>query len=280
MRLLVTNVQSFCLHDGPGIRTTVFLKGCSLHCPWCCNPENITCIPQFYFKRASCIANGGNCMYGECLFANMGAPIKEALERLTEKDVGRCKSGALGVYGKWYEAQELYQEIISDLPFWEAGGGVTFSGGEPLLQFDALKPLLVWLKEKGVDLCAETALYVPTSTVKEIGRYFDRVYVDVKLLDAQRCRTVLGGDLHLYEKNLECLAGQKIPVCLRHPCIAGYTDDFSTEEKIRALREKYPTWEYQVLSEHHLGSEKAVSIGYGCEGEKGEVYDGIKTKTI
>lgn len=263
MRLLVTNIQRFCLHDGPGIRTTVFLKGCTLHCPWCCNPENIAAQPQYYFQAKKCIAQSGRCPYGACPFAGSGSSVKEALAQLTQQQQQQCKSGALGIYGRGYTAQELYAELMKDAPFWGREGGVTFSGGEPLMQMEALESVLAALKQNGVDLCAETALYVPLEAVKAAVRYFDQLYVDVKLLDAERVRSVLGGDLELYLRNLDILAASGRTVCLRHPQIKGYTDDAETENAIGKLLKKYPAFEYQILEEHHLGDEKYISLGFG-----------------
>lgn len=281
MKLLVTNIQRFCLHDGPGIRTTVFFKGCSLHCPWCCNPENISFQPQFYFQRKKCIAQNGRCPYGDCPFAD-GGSVREDLALLTQKQQQQCKSGAIGIYGQWYTAEELYNELMKDAPFWGKEGGVTFSGGEPLLQIEALESVLAALKQKGVDLCAETALYVPPSAVKTAVKYFDELYVDVKLLDADGVRNVLGGDLDVYLYNLDILAASGQPVCLRHPQIKGYTDDPATLTAIQALRQKHPQFQYQILAEHHLGNDKYASLGmvsnHIIDATEGEKMDDI-TKT-
>ncbi len=264
MRLLVTNIQRFSLHDGPGIRTTVFLKGCTLHCPWCCNPENIIPQKQFFFRKEKCIAKDGFCKYGDCPFA-FGRKVGESLSRLTEQNLLQCRSGALGEYGKWYEAVELKKKLISDKRFWGDTGGVTFSGGEPLCQMDALEEVLVALKKDGVNLCAETALFVSTETVEKAVCLFDEFYVDVKLLDDKRVRKILGGDLALYLKNLDIICHSGRHVYLRHPQIKGYTDDLETERAIQKLLIKYPEFQYQVLEEHHLGDEKYKTLGFCCD---------------
>ena len=260
MRLLVTNIQRFSLHDGPGIRTTVFLKGCTLHCPWCCNPENIAPFKQYYYRKKNCITKDGKCAYGACPFAKT-ADVKTALSQVTEQIQRQCKSGAIGEYGKWYEPEELVREVMRDAPFWGESGGVTFSGGEPLMQMDALEPALAMLKSRGVDLCAETALYVPAGAAAKATACFDELFVDVKLLDKERARSVLGGDLELYLNNLHTVLQSGIPVCLRHPQIKGYTDDPETAREIGQLLAKYPQCKYQVLEEHYLGEEKLASLG-------------------
>ena len=264
MKLLVTNIQQFCLHDGPGIRTTVFLKGCSLHCPWCCNPENISPKQQYFYKKEKCIASNGRCPYGECPFSERDGEVREKLADITEKEHIACKSGAIGVYGKWYTPENLFNELIKDEIFWGKDGGVTFSGGEPFLQMEALEPLLILLKEKHINICAETSLYVSTNVVKRVVKYFDELYVDVKLLDKKRVRNVLGGNLDIYLKNLDIIFQSKVEVCLRHPQIKEHTDNFETKWEIQKLLTKYPKCNYQVLEEHYLGNEKYYTLGINC----------------
>ena len=191
--VLVTNIQRFSLHDGPGIRTTVFLKGCSLHCPWCSNPENLHPYPEEYVK-----------------------------------------DGGKGIYGKYLSCDEIYREIIKDRIFYkqpdesiELGthrGGVTFSGGEPLLQFDVLEPLLQRLKNENIHICVETSLFVPEDKLLIALRYVDMFYVDVKILDEATCFEILGGSLNQYKKNSEILFLSGKTVVFRVPVIGGFTD--------------------------------------------------------
>lgn len=199
-------------------------------------------------------------MYGECPFVN-GGDIKAILSRLTEKQFLQCKSGAIGRYGKWYDPRELVVELMNDEDFWGNNGGVTFSGGEPLLQMDALEEVLVRLRNAGINLCAETSLYVPGDAVKKAVRYFDELFVDVKLLDMERVESILGGNMELYVNNLDIVMKSGIMVCLRHPQIKGYTDDPATEHAVYELKRKYPQCEYQSLKEHHLGDEKCRTLG-------------------
>lgn len=260
MKLLVTNIQRFCLHDGPGIRTTVFLKGCNLRCPWCCNPENISPRPQFYYQEKKCVAARGRCPYGECTLADRDVNT-EKLRELTAADMARCRAGAIGIYGRRYSGGELFEELMKDAPFWGEEGGVTFSGGESLLQWDALKTLLALLKDAGIHLCVETALFVPHEIVLSALPLIDHWIVDVKLLDEKRVRDILGGDLELYLLNLDTVSKSGKAVWLRHPQIKGFTDDPDTEKLIQRLLEKYPSFPYLVLEEHHLGDEKYNTLG-------------------
>ncbi len=154
--ILITNIQRFSLYDGPGIRTTVFLKGCSLRCPWCSNPENLVDKVQNY-----------------------------------------TKDGVNGIYGKYCSCDELYFELMKDRQFYDSKprgqqqtwdclnkipGGVTFSGGECLLQMKQLKPLMEKLYAESVHMAVETSLFVACSDLKTAIQYIDLFYVDVKLL--------------------------------------------------------------------------------------------------
>ena len=141
MTVRITNIQHFSLHDGPGIRTTVFLKGCNLTCPWCCNPENINYEIEYY--------------------------IEDGIEKEFGYDIS---------------LEDLEKEILKDQVYYENDGGVTFSGGEPLLQIKLLEPLLKSLKEKEINICFETALSVPLENLKLAIEYADELFIDVKFI--------------------------------------------------------------------------------------------------
>lgn len=228
-RILVTNIQRFSLHDGPGIRTTVFLKGCSLRCPWCANPENLEPYPENYVK-----------------------------------------DGREGVYGRYMTCDDLFDEIIKDKIFYGekersgalAGtpGGVTFSGGEPLLQAGTLEPLLKRLKETGLHLCVETALFIPGEWLDLAVRYMDLFYVDVKILNSARCKAVLNGDLRQYEGNVERLFRAKRTVVFRVPVIGGYTDSVENQKEIIAFSQRFKPVKVELIKEHNLGQSKYLSL--------------------
>lgn len=261
MKLLITNIQRFCVHDGPGIRTTIFLKGCNLHCPWCSNPENIHKEKQFFYNQDKCIGVEKNCAYGKCRFSDH-VVTKQKLEHLTKEEISICKSGALGVYGIEKDINTLYNELLEDEIFWKIQGGVTFSGGEPLLQIKPLEKLLVLLKEKGIDIAIETALFVSENNIQRIMPYVDHWLVDIKLMDKNDCLKVIGGNIDIYLKNLDyliCEGGRDI--WLRHPDIEGYTDGGDNLKKIESLRNNYHCLKYQVIPGHYLGEKKYLSLG-------------------
>jgi len=235
--ILVTNIQRFSLHDGPGIRTTVFLKGCSLRCPWCCNPENIVPQKQRYKK-----------------------------------------DGVDGVYGTWYNTDTLYREIIKDRAFYggqnqefcitsdmqlgDLPGGVTFSGGEALLQIKKLENLLQLLKKEHIHMAIETCLFAQQIQLRTALEYIDLFYVDIKILDNILCKTILNGDLTEYLSNLDILLKSGKPVVFRIPVIGGYTDDLENRHRIIDLlkQTKGNILKVELIKEHNLGHKKYTSL--------------------
>lgn len=231
--ILLTNIQRFSLHDGPGIRTTVFLKGCAVRCPWCANPENLNYKIEQYNK---------------------------------EGQITSC--------GRFWTVDALYQEVIKDKAFYEGDwgaqdiermpGGVTFSGGEALLQVEALEPLMKKLKAEKVHMVAETCLFVPTSYLQLAMRYIDFFYVDMKIMDGDKCKALIGGDLDLYHRNLSELLTANLPVVIRIPIIGGFTDGNDNCKKIieilSAIRDKIR--KIELIKEHSLGLKKYQALGY------------------
>lgn len=217
----ITNIQRFCLHDGPGIRTTVFLKGCSLHCPWCCNPENISYDLQ---------------------------PWHDA-------------DGMSGVYGYDITLEDLLTEINKDKVFYIDGGGVTLSGGEPLLQIEKCVPLLKELKDSGISVGMETALFVEQSAVMAALEYVDWWYVDMKLLVPETCRDVLGGDAEVYKNNLKVVVGKAKNCCIRIPCITGITDDPKNVRGIIKAIQENDIQSIELIEGHNLSERKYLTLG-------------------
>lgn len=231
-RILLTNIQRFSLHDGPGIRTTFFLKGCSVCCPWCCNPEDIRHEIQIYKK-----------------------------------------DGTYGKYGRWCSAAELYHEAIQDRSFYnqcedEGCGGITFSGGECMLQMDALEPMLQQLKHENIHMVAETSLFCSSRNLLIAVSYINLFYVDIKILDREKCRKVIGGEIDIYKQNLKILMESGKPIIFRIPVISGYTDDEGNRKSIVHLIKAYSKdyrniKKIEILKEHDLGLSKYSSLQQG-----------------
>ena len=220
MGMVVTNIQRMCFHDGPGIRTTVFMKGCGIHCPWCANPENISFQIQTYRER-------GN----------------HSGERFRK-------------YGREYETEELIHILEKDRLFWGEDGGVTFSGGEPLLHVRPLLPVWSRLKEMGIHLAAETSLFVPITDLETALKFIDFFYVDIKLLDPEMCAQVLGGNSEQYLKNVDLLAESGKEFCFRIPCSEEYVLQPRNLKRVYGFLHRYPKAPVEIFSIHNLGESK------------------------
>lgn len=256
MSVLLSNIQRFCVHDGAGIRTTVFLKGCSIKCPWCSNPESLLATYDYYVDKTKCIREQNTCKVNPCC----NYLVKEGIN---ERDFEKCVVNAVGVYGKAFDTNDILTEVMKDRAFYGATGGVTFSGGEVLLHMDYLEPLLNMLIDKEISLCVETSLFVPLNNVKKALRYFDNFIIDVKILNPVMCQTVINGNLETYMRNLDYLfkrvAGDKIT--LRMPLVKGIT---YTTENIMAFSEllhRYMPGSCEIFSVHNLGKSKYESLG-------------------
>lgn len=218
-KVLVSNIQRFCVNDGPGIRTTLFLKGCNLHCPWCCNPENISFEPQ--------------------------------IMKMNDKNI---------ICGKWMSVDEIYDELAKDFLFYE-GGGVTFSGGEPLLQIELLVPLLKRLKDNDIHICVETALFIPKEILEIATKYVDLFIVDVKILDDRKCSDVIGGNINCFFSNIDLLTRNCVERIYRIPIIEGYTfTEENMEDLLRFIDINKPL-KVEILQGHNLAKLKYRALG-------------------
>ena len=167
-KIRVTAIQRLCVNDGPGVRTVVFLKGCYLECPWCCNPESIHFDSDSFFDKGLCKFPAENAICRNCELHG-GDSLK-----------GHCPINSFEKTYTDYDVDELYNLLMRDKNLYQDGGGVTFSGGEPLLQAFALKPLLQLLKDHDVHIAFETTLYAPVENYKVTRDYVDYWIVDLK----------------------------------------------------------------------------------------------------
>ncbi|MBD3187522.1 glycyl-radical enzyme activating protein [Candidatus Bathyarchaeota archaeon] len=185
---LVTNIQRFSIHDGPGIRTLVFFKGCPLNCAWCQNPEAISFQPQLGYRITKCI---------QCKSCSEACP-EEAIKRTPERyKINKCKvsqgchacvdacpSGALEIAGIHYSVDELLEVVLADKTFYDnSGGGVTCSGGEPTAQWSFVRPFLNACRDAGIATCIETCGYFPAIILPEIVSTCDDILMDLKFID-------------------------------------------------------------------------------------------------
>ncbi len=231
----VFNLQRCSVHDGPGIRTTVFLKGCPLRCAWCHNPEGIDSETGMMISDDLCL-NCDGCR-AVCPIQSRGAaPAGVPWDRNACTSCGSCveacPSGARELAGADFEVPELADILQRDRPFFEAsGGGVTFSGGEPMAQPGFLAAALQECRVRGLHTAVDTCGFAPRNTVVEIAELTDLVLFDLKHMDAAVHREYTGVDNRLILENLGQLSRSEIEVWIRIPLIPGFNDD---NENIRA----------------------------------------------
>lgn len=212
MSVRITNIQHFCLHDGPGIRTTVFLKGCNLKCPWCANPE--------------------------CISFEL------------EKDFGQDIS-----------LDDLERELLKDKPYYSLNeGGVTFSGGEPLLQIKELEPLLASLNNQNIHICFETALFIRKNILELAIPYVNEFIVDVKILTPDECKGILGGNVDIYLENLEFLFSQNKKVTFRIPVCKPVLKEDNIRLILDLISAHKPN-NVEIFKIHNLAREKYAKLG-------------------
>ena len=221
--LNVANIQHFSVGDGPGIRTTVFLKGCCLHCPWCHNPETISPQPQVLFFE---------------------------------------KAGRRVAYGEWMAVETVLERVLPDAEFYAAsGGGVTVSGGEPLLQAPAVAELCRRLQQQGIHTLLDTAGCVPWEAFAAVLPYTDCFFYDWKTSDPRLCAEQIGGELDRIAANLQRLLQTGKDVHVRLPLIPGFNDSPEDCERTADILQGFGVKRVDILPFHRLGSSKYEAMG-------------------
>lgn len=266
----IFNIQRFSIHDGPGIRTTVFFSGCSLRCFWCHNPEGLNLKPQIQFTSGRCT------LCGACVAAcPAGAQqIDEAAGvRVYQRSrcsacgtcLETCFAGALELAGAELSVAQVLQEILPDRAFYlDSGGGVTLSGGDPLLQRSFTAALLAELRAAGIHTALETAANCSWEVLANLLPLTDLVMMDIKHLDPAQHRAATGVSNERILANAEKLLQQRQPLILRTPVIPGFND---TPAEIAAIARFIatnsaaapPRWE--LLPFHQLATDKYQSLG-------------------
>lgn len=223
----VVNISRGSLHDGKGVRTVVYLKGCNMHCKWCHNPEGISSKPQLLFVENKCI----HC--GKCIKTCPGQHILQDLQHIYIQDgciaCGRCAQNcpvnALELCGKDKTAQEVLKEILKDKQYYDtSSGGVTFSGGECLLHFDFMKEIVQLCKGAGISVTVESAMNIPWKNVEPLLPYVDSFYVDIKHMDSEVHKKYAGCDNSLILENIQRLASVYNSILIRIPLIPNVND--------------------------------------------------------
>ncbi len=262
---LIFNIQRFCVHDGPGIRTTVFLKGCPLNCLWCHNPESKENRIQIAYRALQCVGCG-SCVSVCPTHSHRLSADGHVFDRRDCLCCGACAgvcSGALEVVGRETTVSAVLLEVLRDRLFYKnSGGGVTLSGGEPMAQYPFALALLKGAKAKGLCTCMETCGYAPSEQFEKIARYVDLFLYDYKETDAVKHKRFTGAEPELILNNLGLLDRLGKDIVLRVPMIPGFNDRpdhfegiAETANRLKNIRE------IQVMPYHSLGSEKCESLG-------------------
>jgi pyruvate formate lyase activating enzyme len=267
----VFNVQRYTLHDGPGIRTLVFLNGCPLRCAWCCNPESQQLRPQLALNADKCIGTGecGRCLQvcapGAITSAAGGrVSIERARCDLCFRCIPECPSEALHAFGMPRTVDEVLAAVEADgIFFGRSGGGLTLSGGEPLVQGDFAVSLLRAARNRKIDTAIETCGHVDWRVLSEAARWTNTVIFDVKSTDAGKHAQFTGVDNALILANLRRLlaTSPRPAVVVRTPLIPGFNDSVEEIAAIIDFLTEVQAARYEVLPYHRLGTPKYEYLG-------------------
>ena len=243
MKGMISGIKRMEIHDGDGLRTTVFFKGCPLKCIWCHNPESISFEKQVAFFKSKC------------------ASCKTCLGEANEKTAESCPVGAIEVFGKEYEAEELAEILSADGAFFKnSGGGVTLSGGECLAQPDFAVALARALCDKGISVYVDTCGFVRREILEMIIPYTDKFLYDVKAIDPSVHKKCTGKDNALILDNLRFLCKKGCAVEIRYPLVKGYNDR-ECESIAKVLSELRGITKIKVLQYHDFSASRYEALG-------------------
>lgn len=258
----IFDIKKFAIHDGPGIRTTVFLKGCPLKCFWCHNPEGINSDHELIYQKKRCLKDCNDCIsvcpHNALSPINNFITINEKKCTISGKCANICPTEALRVIGKKISVDEFIKEIEKDRVFFEqSNGGVTFSGGEPLMQPEFLFALLAECQKRNIHTVVDTCGYTPFKNLYKIKDKVDLFFYDLKIMDEKKHKDITGVSNHLILDNLKNLSQQKKKIHIRIPIIAELNDsEKNIIQTVEFLKSLGNIKEISLLPYHKMGSVK------------------------
>jgi len=263
---LVFDIQRFALHDGPGIRTTVFLKGCPLRCLWCHNPESQAFAPELSFRSElchDCFSCVRVCPSGAHQILDGQHIVDHQKCETNGRCVEECAYGALKIVGHEMAVEEVMAEVLKDRDYYlRSAGGMTLSGGEPMAQFEFTRELLRAAKEDGLHTCVDTCGVAQPDKFEEILRFTDLFLFDYKASDPDKHRRFTGQSNELVLSNLDLLYRRGAQIVLRCPLVPGLNDHPEHLREIAGLAKAYPNLKgIQIMPFHNFGCDKAREIG-------------------
>jgi pyruvate formate lyase activating enzyme len=265
MKGRLLDIKRMAVHDGPGIRTTVFLKGCPLRCRWCHNPEGVSPKPEIGFLKKRCVSCGKCakvCPRGAHVFSDGSHLVNHALCAACGKCVDACLSDALEYYGREVSVEDGVKAVLEDKTFYiQSGGGCTLSGGEPLLQAEFCADLFRLLRKEGVHCAVDTSGAVGWESFETVLPYTDLFLCDVKHTDDQLHREHTGSPNRQILDNLKRLSECGVPIEIRIPTIPGFNADEESMAAMGKLLSGLPNIVGVRLLPYHLARQKYETVG-------------------
>lgn len=282
---MIFNIQRFSTHDGKGIRTNIFFKGCSIRCKWCCNPESQNLQPEIFFVPKKCIL----CL--ECVkhsknneFSLENGKISINRELIKDTDIFKdiCPTKAIEVIGNETAVEKIIEEVLKDLPFYNnSEGGVTISGGEPFFQPELLEALTKELKNLKINISVETCLSTPWSNIEQSAANIDVFLADLKHTEPLKFKEFTNGNLNQILFNFKSLESLEANVIIRIPVIHGFND---TEHEMQSIIDFAAGLknikEVHFLPYHSFGSSKYTQLGRYYTISNGSVDDNLIKKFV